>query len=48
MIIVIEYDILLYDVTSAYFEGKAENNSQAQRGYSRDSRPDCGKAMPSP
>ena len=37
----IEYDILLYDVTSTYFEGKAENNPQAQRGYSRDSRPDC-------
>lgn len=37
----IKYDILLYDVTSTYFEGQAELNPQAQRGYSRDSRPDC-------
>ena len=35
------YDILLYDVTSTYFEGAASENAQAQRGYSRDSRPDC-------
>ena len=37
----IDYDILLYDVTSTYFEGKSSRNPQAQRGYSRDSRPDC-------
>ena len=37
----IEYDLLLYDVTSTYFEGQAEKNPQAQRGYSRDHRPDC-------
>ncbi len=37
----ISYDILLYDVTSTYFEGAASGNPQAQRGYSRDSRPDC-------
>ena len=37
----IEYDRLLYDVTSTYFEGEAEKNPQAQRGYSRDHRPDC-------
>ena len=30
-----------YDVTSTYFEGEAENNPQAKRGYSRDRRPDC-------
>jgi transposase len=35
------YDLLLYDVTSVYFEGQAEGNEQAQRGYSRDQRPDC-------
>jgi len=35
------FDILLYDVTSTYFEGQAEGNAQAKRGYSRDSRPDC-------
>lgn len=35
------FDILLYDITSTYFEGQAKGNPQAQRGYSRDSRPDC-------
>lgn len=39
----IDYDILLYDVTSTYFEGQAAGNPQAQRGYSRDSRPDCNQ-----
>ena len=34
-------DVLLYDVTSTYFEGEAEANSLARRGYSRDHRPDC-------
>jgi transposase len=37
----IKYDILLYDVTSSYFEGAVSSNPQAQHGYSRDSRPDC-------
>ena len=37
----IEYDLLLYDITSTYFEGEAASNSQAKRGYSRDQRPDC-------
>ncbi len=37
----INYDLLLYDVTSTYFEGDAAANPQAQRGYSRDKRPDC-------
>lgn len=37
----VEYDLLLYDVTSTYFEGQANGNSQARRGYSRDHRPDC-------
>jgi transposase len=35
------YDLLLYDITSTYFEGQAKGNAQARRGYSRDSRPDC-------
>jgi transposase len=35
------FDILLYDITSTYFEGQAEQNEKAARGYSRDSRPDC-------
>jgi transposase len=33
-------DLLLYDVTSTYFEGEMEGCPSAQRGYSRDSRPD--------
>jgi transposase len=37
----LEYDLLLYDVTSTYFEGECTSNSLAQRGYSRDHRPDC-------
>jgi transposase len=37
----LEYDLLLYDVTSTYFEGEAKGNALAQRGYSRDHRPDC-------
>ena len=37
----LEYDLLLYDVTSTYFEGLAEGNPLAQRGYSRDHRGDC-------
>jgi transposase len=37
----LEYDLLLYDVTSVYFEGQAAQNPLAQRGYSRDHRPDC-------
>jgi transposase len=37
----VKYDLLLYDVTSTYFEGQCRSNPMAQRGYSRDSRPDC-------
>src|SRR6266699_3851802 len=37
----LDYDLLLYDVTSTYFEGLAAGNPLAQRGYSRDHRPDC-------
>ena len=37
----LEYDLLLYDVTSTYFEGQGDRNPQAKRGYSRDHRPDC-------
>jgi transposase len=35
------YDLLLYDVTSTYFEGQCVGNDQAKRGYSRDNRGDC-------
>jgi len=37
----LDYDLLLYDVTSTYFEGQAVANPLAHRGYSRDHRPDC-------
>ena len=37
----IDNEVLLYDVTSTYFEGEAAANPLAQRGYSRDHRPDC-------
>ena len=36
----IEYDLLLYDVTSTYFEGHGDPEI-CKRGYSRDHRPDC-------
>ncbi len=43
-----DYDLLLYDLTSSYFEGLAEGNTLAKqrnplakRGYSRDHRSDC-------
>lgn len=37
----LKYDLLLYDVTSTYFEGQCKANPMAKRGYSRDHRPDC-------
>jgi transposase len=37
----LDYDLLLYDVTSIYFEGLANANPLAQRGHRRDHRPDC-------
>lgn len=37
----IDNEVLLYDVTSTFFEGQAEGNELAKRGYSRDHRPDC-------
>jgi transposase len=37
--------IYLYDLTSTYFEGQCRHNPQAQRGYSRDHRPDCKQVV---
>ncbi len=37
--------IYLYDLTSTYFEGRCSRNPQAQRGYSRDHRPDCKQVV---
>jgi len=36
-----DFEVLLYDLTSTYFEGEMEQNAKAKRGYSRDKRPDC-------
>ena len=37
----LDYDLLLYDVTSPDFEGQAAANPLAPRGHSREHRPDC-------
>ncbi len=37
----LKYDLLLYDITSTYFEGQCKANPMAQQGHSRDKRPDC-------
>ena len=37
----VRFEFLLYDVTSTFFEGQANRNPQAARGYSRDQRSDC-------
>ena len=36
-----DFEVLLYDLTSTYFEGEMEECAKAKHGYSRDSRPDC-------
>jgi transposase len=36
-----QFDVMLYDLTSTYVEGAADNNPLMKRGYSRDHRPDC-------
>jgi transposase len=41
----LSYDLLLYDLTSTYFEGQCAANPKAKRGYSRDSRPDCPQVV---
>jgi transposase len=40
-----EFDVLLYDLTSTYVEGEAEQNPKARYGYSRDKRPDCKQVV---
>ena len=37
----LDYELLLYDVTSTHFEGQANANPMAARGHSRDHRSDC-------
>jgi transposase len=41
----LDYELLLYDLTSTYFEGLAEANELALRGYSRDHRRDCKQVI---
>jgi transposase len=41
----IEFDVLLYDLTSTYFEGLCKQNAKARFGYSRDKRPDCRQVI---
>jgi len=41
----LEDTILLYDLTSTYFEGLMLGNPQAKRGYSRDKRGDCKQVV---
>lgn len=41
----VAFDVWLYDLTSTYVEGEAEQNPQAKRGYSRDGRPDCKQVV---
>ena len=41
----LDYDLLLYDLTSTYFEGLAADNELACRGYSRDHRGDCKQVV---
>lgn len=40
-----DQDLVLYDLTSTYFEGMANGNPKARRGYSRDGRPDCKQVV---
>jgi hypothetical protein len=41
----VKYDVLLYDLTSTYFEGAATEIPKAEYGYSRDHRPDCQQVV---
>jgi hypothetical protein len=39
------FDVLLYDLTSTYFEGLCEKIPQARHGYNRDGRGDCRQVV---
>lgn len=41
----LDYDVLLYDLTSTYFEGLCEQNPKAQFGHSKDRRSDCRQVL---
>lgn len=40
-----EFDVLLYDLTSTYVEGEAQEIPKAKHGYSRDGRFDCKQVV---
>jgi transposase len=40
-----KFDVLLYDLTSTYFEGGCESIPKAKHGYSRDGRGDCRQVV---
>lgn len=39
------FDILLYDLSSTYFEGSCQSIPKARHGYSRDGRSDCRQVV---
>ena len=39
------FDVLLYDLTSTYFEGSCQEIPKARHGYSRDGRSDCRQVV---
>jgi hypothetical protein len=39
------FDVLLYDLTSTYFEGSCKEIPKAKYGYNRDKRPDCRQVV---
>lgn len=41
----VRFDVLLYDLTSTYFEGGCAEIPKAKHGYSRDGRPDCRQVV---
>jgi len=41
----VKCDVLLYDLTSTYFEGQCRSNPKAKHGYSRDRRSDCRQVV---
>ena len=41
----VRFDLLLYDLTSTYVEGEAEQIPKARHGYSRDKRFDCKQVV---
>jgi transposase len=41
----LDYDVLLYDLTSTYFEGLCKSNPKAKFGHSKDRRSDCRQVL---